>query len=659
MPLLLYGVRVWAAVSLALLVAFWLQLENPFWAGTSAGIVCQPVLGASLRKGWFRMVGTILGAIVAVLLTAAFPQSRAGFFLALIFWGAACGFVASVLRNFASYAAALAGYTAVIVCSDVLGSVGVAAPQDAFILAATRATEISIGIVSAGIVLVGTDVGHARQRLAELLAGFAAEIGRGLTAALSQPAAAQAASRNARRAVILRVAELDTVIDHVLGESPALRFRPRSLQAAMDGLIQALSGWRAVATHIERQPRAAENDAGAILPLLPAPVRSASPHTTGEWVTHAVPLRLDTLAAVRRLVTLPADTPSRRLIADQSAEALLGLARALQGIAVLDDPGRAVRGGAFARLRIPDLLPPLVNAIRVALTMGAAIVLWIGTAWPGGGLALVFAAVTSILFSPREDAAYDTARGFMIGTLIAAILAGLVTFLVLPHTPTYFGFCLACALVLVPAGALSAGTWQTSVFIAMAANFIPLLSPSNPMVFDFASFLNTAVGLLSGVAIALLGIRLLPPLPPAVRGRRLAALALRDLRRLATDPLGRSATAWENRLFGRLAPMPEQADLVQGARIVAALAVGSDLIRLARATLRLGVLSDLLEVAGHIAGGRSQSAIEALQHLDHLLAERATDPLHDRIMMGARGNIAAIREALLQHSAYFEGEVRA
>jgi hypothetical protein len=38
---------------LALYVAFSLELPNPFWAGASAAIVCQPQLGASLRKGWF------------------------------------------------------------------------------------------------------------------------------------------------------------------------------------------------------------------------------------------------------------------------------------------------------------------------------------------------------------------------------------------------------------------------------------------------------------------------------------------------------------------------------------------------------------------------------------------------------------------------------
>jgi uncharacterized membrane protein YccC len=47
-------------VSLALYVAFWLELDEPFWAGTSAATVCQPHLGASLRKGWFRIIGTLV-----------------------------------------------------------------------------------------------------------------------------------------------------------------------------------------------------------------------------------------------------------------------------------------------------------------------------------------------------------------------------------------------------------------------------------------------------------------------------------------------------------------------------------------------------------------------------------------------------------------------
>ena len=52
-PALIFGLRLSASVCLALYIAFWLQLDGAYWAGTSAGIVCQPSLGASLRKGWF------------------------------------------------------------------------------------------------------------------------------------------------------------------------------------------------------------------------------------------------------------------------------------------------------------------------------------------------------------------------------------------------------------------------------------------------------------------------------------------------------------------------------------------------------------------------------------------------------------------------------
>jgi len=83
-PALLFGLRLWASVCLALCAAFRLELDNTRWAGTTAAIICQPHLGASLRKGWFRMVG----AVAIVVMTACFPQDRAAFFVSLALWGA-------------------------------------------------------------------------------------------------------------------------------------------------------------------------------------------------------------------------------------------------------------------------------------------------------------------------------------------------------------------------------------------------------------------------------------------------------------------------------------------------------------------------------------------------------------------------------------------
>src|SRR5580698_3504273 len=160
---LLFGVRLWVSVCLALFIAFWLELDNPFWAGASAAIVTQPQLGASLRKGWFRVIGTVVGATVVVVLTAWVPHDRIAFLGFLALWGGFCSFVATALRNFASYGAALAGYTAAIIAADNLGATGGASP-DVFLLAVTRASEICIGIASAGVILAATDFGSAQRR---------------------------------------------------------------------------------------------------------------------------------------------------------------------------------------------------------------------------------------------------------------------------------------------------------------------------------------------------------------------------------------------------------------------------------------------------------------------------------------------------------------
>src|ERR1700674_3491898 len=172
---LLFSIRLWASVCLALFIAFSLDLDNPFWAGASAAIVCQPQLGASLRKGWFRMIRTLAGATMIVVLTAWFPQDRIGFVGLLAVWGGICAFTATLLRNFASYGAALAGYTAAIIAADTLGATGGPSP-DVFMLAVWRSSEICIGIVCAGIVLAGTDLGGAQRLLAASFTNLAAEI---------------------------------------------------------------------------------------------------------------------------------------------------------------------------------------------------------------------------------------------------------------------------------------------------------------------------------------------------------------------------------------------------------------------------------------------------------------------------------------------------
>src|SRR3984885_3738330 len=248
-PALLCGLRLSASVSLALYVAFWLQLDNPYWAGASAAAVCQPTLGASFRKGWYRMIGTVLGASVILVITGCFVQSRVAFLVCIALWGAVCATLSTLLRNFASYGAALASTTAIIIGCDTLGVTGGPDGQT-FILAVTRAAEICIGIVCAGFILAATDFGGARHRLAAQLAALLSDAQVGLARTLTTPSVQPELLQSIRRELVGRVVALDPIVDQTIGESSEIRYRSSVLAQAFEGLFDALIGWQAIANHL-------------------------------------------------------------------------------------------------------------------------------------------------------------------------------------------------------------------------------------------------------------------------------------------------------------------------------------------------------------------------------------------------------------------------
>jgi uncharacterized membrane protein YccC len=645
-PPLLFGLRLWAAVCLALYIAFWLELESPSWAGTTAAIVCQPSLGASLRKGWFRMVGTPTGGLAIVVLTACFVQDRTLFLISLALWGAACAFASTLLQNYAAYAAALSGYTAVIIASDQLGATG-GLNGEAFTLAITRVTEIGIGIVSAGIVLAGTDLGDARRQLATLFADLAAGIMTRFTGALQAVGSDQPDTQPIRRDFIRRVIALDPIIDQAIGESSQIRYHSPVLQKAVDGLFAALSGWRAIANHLVWLPDdQARAEAATVLQSLPP--RLTSQPDPAAWTADPIGLHGVCEAGVHSLIALEVETPSQRLLADKAAEGLVGMADALNGLALLvAEPVRSfLRGGAF-RPHVTDWLPSLVSAVRTFVTILAVALFWIVTAWPSGAEAITWAAIPTILFAPRADQAYASARGFVAGAFIAAVAAAVVAFAVLPQLDTFAGFSLAIGLWLVPAGAISY-RWRKVMFIYMAGYFVPVLGPVNQMSYDTVAFYNTAMAIIGGAGAAALSFRLIPPLSPAFRTRRLLALTLRDMRRLAME---RTFTDWAGHIHGRLSAMPAQATPLQRAQLLAVLSLGTEIIRLRPIARSLGLGPDLDDALSAVADGRGAIAIARLKRLDGALAGLGAT---ETAALRGRGSILVISEVLTKHREYFD-----
>jgi uncharacterized membrane protein YccC len=655
-PPLLFGLRLWASVSLALYIAFWLELSEPFWAGASAAIVCQPHLGASLRKGWYRLIGTLVGAVMSVLLTACFPQDRALFLAGVALWGAACAFAATLLRNFASYAAALAGYTVAIVAGDLLGATGGVNADAAFLLAVSRASEICIGIISAGIVLAGTDFGGAPRRLATLFAAISSEIASRFAGTLAVAGANFDDTQEVRRELTRRVIALDPVVDEAFGESAQLRYYSPVLQTAVGGLFTALLGWRAVANHLVRMSdNEARRAAAAVLEIVPRQLRSVPEHDQPtRWTADLIGLYRICLAAAERLITLPAESPSLRLLGDQTANVLAGMMHVLNGLALLvADPALPVPRRGRRRLRVPDWLPALVNAGRAFVAIGAVALFWIVTTWPSGASAISFTTIIVLLLAPQADQAYLAGLFFLLGSLLNIVLTATIAFAALPGTgaETFAAFSLIIGFCLVPIGALLAHArrpWEIAMFTAMTITFMPLLAPTNQMVYNTVQFYNGTVAVVAGTGVALLSFRLLPSLSPAYRTRRLLALSLRDLRRLTRGWISRTSEDWHGRMSGRLSALPDQAEPLQRSQLLAALSVGTEIFRLRGIARRMDLGSEL------------DAALEALRRGDIVLATTRLDRLDGALAAGpgaaalrARGSILAINEALAQHAAYF------
>jgi uncharacterized membrane protein YccC len=180
---------------------------------------------------------------------------------------------------------------------------------------------------------------------------------------------------------------------------------------------------------------------------------------------------------------------------------------------------------------------------------------------------------------------------------------------------------------------------------------VPILAPTNPMSYDTLQFYNSALSIVAGCGAGALSFRLLPPLSPEFRARRLLALTLRDLRRLATEPGLRTSEDWEGHVYSRLRVFPDNAQPLQRSQLLAALLVGTEIIHLDRIGRRLGLGANIRAAFVALAKGNSATATERLALIDDHLASRLSAGPD---AMQARASILAVSEALIPYASYFD-----
>ncbi|OJU04882.1 MAG: fusaric acid resistance protein [Rhizobiales bacterium 65-79] len=541
----IFAVRATIAGLVALSIAYALKLENPQWAMMTVFIVAQPVAGMVLAKGFFRLAGTVVGALAALLLVWAGRHGAPAFLAALAVWIGLCTFAASLLRNPESYGAALAGYTAAIISLPAFNQ-----PHLAHELAVARASEIALGIVCAGLASRLFLPQLARDQIVGRLEGLVRDLA--AYAEFAFGGADRPTLVKLNRRIIAETQALGEMRAYVRLEGPSLAAHGRSVRRTIGYLLSAHSAARMLRLH-----------AAPPNPALP-PTRSLLKEVVHDVAERpdalddvaAIIARLRKIAADARQASLPENVPDRigaaaRLaMAAEFADALAGV---LDGLDAVRHPGRPeaddMRQPALVIHR--DRQTALRNAVRAALATSLVAAFWIATQWADAAGATIIVAVVSSLFASRP-APIRTSFGFFKGTLLAVPFAFIVGQLLLPAFPGFFWFVLFVVPVLIPAALAMANPTFTGTATAFAINFLAFLSPHQQMVYAPTHFLNQTASILVGILLSIGVFWTVLPARPRDSVLRIVATIKEDLVRLCLHERVPRRSAFESLAYDRI-----------------------------------------------------------------------------------------------------------
>ncbi|MDP1784130.1 MAG: FUSC family protein [Sulfuricurvum sp.] len=160
-PILIYMAKATIAALLALWIAMTLNMPDPRTAIFTVFIVMQPQSGLVFSKSYYRVLGTIAGVGISLLLMGMFAQDPMWFIAFFALWIGLTTAAGFKYRNFQFYGFVLAGYTLCIVALPVIET-----PLEVFDIAVSRFSEVIIGIMCATVV---SDVLFPRRLLDSLI----------------------------------------------------------------------------------------------------------------------------------------------------------------------------------------------------------------------------------------------------------------------------------------------------------------------------------------------------------------------------------------------------------------------------------------------------------------------------------------------------------
>jgi uncharacterized membrane protein YccC len=537
------------AVLAALYIAFWLDLDRPYWAMFTVFVVSKPISGAVRAKGVYRFAGTLVGASMSVFLVPPLVQSPVLLSLAVSLWIGICLFAALQDRTPRSYAFLLAGYSVGIVALPAVGT-----PTAIFDMALSRLEEISIGIVCAAVahsVFFPRNFGDILRAKAERALSQSAHIvAKAVGSNPSPPSLSEIA------AVASSVTDLRTLYSQIGFETSNVARVPGIMVGLLDRLAIVLPAASLAHRSIITLEKMGEMPDGLRSDLRDISIQISAIAENNRADTDTV---LATLSARSEMLVDEYPTEPlalQQLVISRVAELVDALAECQKLAIALNNPAAAKDVSQFVpdRQRRPfyrDQALAFLSAIAASAAVLVACALWIeGGSWPEGFVAAQFTGICCSLFATLDNP--SKIIGLAVTAIVVALpVAAVYEFAILPGIDGFASLALVLTPMLLLFSYLQTFERLEGAALALSIGFAAALALQETYASDFASFVNSNLSEIIGALIALAMLLIFRTIDPVWNARRIlkaGRTAVSDLARRQPDDI----KAWIMQMFDRI-----------------------------------------------------------------------------------------------------------
>ena len=529
---LIFACKTFVAGMLALFISFELDLINPMWSIGTVMIIANPYSGMVSSKCVYRLIGTVAGAVIALLLTPHFINTPWLFTVILSLWVGFALYVSLLDRTPRSYVFMLAGYSTAMIVYNAITYIDT---YNIFDIAVARVLEISVGVVSSAVVSATFFPVHVgamiKQRVNKTL--------NDLEATFEKLIAVQETPENYTQvlSVITRDAsDIHALAVHLAYEKGELKGMTKPLQEMLHQVSLVVANLVALSQRVKQLEH---------LHLV-------------NLVSHLDMLRQHTMTFLKQEKSLvPADLQTLPIVFEEDFAELISKATSEQKVvlaALKMDVRHFIANILAVKLLWQQIqqgnkeIPIEITAITtkypslhrdhgIAIRGGISAVLitfivtaaWILSGWKAGFMMAQMGAITACILTALDNPV-PVLRIFIWGSIVSAGLVFLYAFGIFPHVTHFWQLALVLFPVFLVAVTMMANQMLMPVGMVLGINTMMGLNLHNKYSMDAVSYLDSSFAMVLGVLVSLIVIDLVRAVSPDTSATRILTLHYQAMR---------------------------------------------------------------------------------------------------------------------------------